>query len=214
MRHVPSRRYILLGSIVLAILIAGILALALRHNPSKPYADKTVADTKSTQNDTTPSKDAQSKPSTASTDVSDADKQATAAGNARPITDACKLLTVSAAKQVVGINAHAVTATSTSSLKTSNSTLTSCAFTGQNGTVQLVIRKPSGRLGIAENGIEFGSGRPAGAAALNGYGQAAYWNPSNKTLNVLGDNNWYIISRNSHSQADTEAAAKLLAPGF
>lgn len=214
MKYLPNRRALILISIVLVVLVAGVLLATQHHTSDNPTAhhSKTTADINSSQKNTSPSKTADPQQNAPTSQVSDADKQAAADG--RPIADACTLLSASIAKQIVGTDAHSVVGSSTTSLQANDTTITNCAYTGQNGTVQLTIRAPSGHVGMSENDVQFGSGRPSGVVTESGYGQAAYWNPADHTLNVLGSNNWYIISRNTNTQADSEAAAKLLTQGF
>jgi hypothetical protein len=127
----------------------------------------------------------------------------------------CKLLPLAAAQQLLGSGVHSLAAKTTMP-QTADTVLTTCAYTADSGTVQINQRSPKNSLGTSENATPFGSERPGGASSISGYGQSAYWNPADSTLNVLSDNSWYVIARSaggqSSSQADTEAAAKLVEP--
>jgi hypothetical protein len=147
--------------------------------------------------------------------TSDADKQTALAATAQPVTEACSLLTLGAARQLLGSAATAATPGDTSSLQATGTALSTCAYGSGSSNVQLVIRTPTGSLGRSENATMFGSGKPSDAVSFSGYGQSAYWNPGDHTFNVLGSNNWYIITRGSGgTQADAEVVAALLKSGF
>ena len=152
--------------------------------------------------------------SATSTNTSAADKAIANESSSQAISNACKLLTLNTAKQVIGPGAQSVIASDTTSYQANDTSLTSCAYADGNNTAQLVIRTASGSLGSSENATEFGSGRPSSAVTIKGLGQSAYWDPVQHTLNVLGNNNWYIITRNTNTQADTEKLANLLTAGF
>ncbi len=54
--------------------------------------------------------------------------------------------------------------------------------------------------------------RPAGSEQINGYGEAAFWNPAFGQLNILKDGNWYIIESGSQlPDRRTKAEAEKLA---
>ncbi|RTK95116.1 hypothetical protein EKI60_01525 [Candidatus Saccharibacteria bacterium] len=78
-------------------------------------------------------------------------------------------------------------------------------------TAQLYVRAAKSVEGIASNKEQFDTKRPAGAQVVTGYGQAAYWERTTGQLNILKNNNWYIIT-NGSSAIDTrrvEDATKL-----
>lgn len=208
---VLRRRLALLLSVIVIVIVGG-TTLALHHSPAKSTG-KT-----SRRANTASHKAGQTLPTTQAAhppDTDDADKQAAAHARARPVTDACKLLTQAVAMVILGGNAQTATPDSAAPFVATNTAITGCKYSTGSSAVQLMIRRPNGALGVSENATVFGSGKPSGAATVSGYGQAAYWDPSAHTLNVLGDNNWYIISRGGGStQADAEATAKLLAAGF
>jgi len=180
---------------------------APQHTAAKPAAPKQTA------KPNTPAQSTTNHPDTSAGNTAASDAAVAAAGTG-PATVACKLLTADVASQALGGTAQQSTASDTSSLQASDTSVTTCAYTGANGSTQLTIRAATGSLGASENATAFGSGRPANAVPVASYGQSAYWDPTAHQLNILGHNNWYVITRSTSTQADTEAVAKLLAPGF
>lgn len=128
--------------------------------------------------------------------------------------DACAHLTLTTARQLLGDSAQKATPHSTSGLQAAGTTLASCAYSGQTGTIQLTLRTAHSSLGASQNATAFGSEKPADSTNVSGYGQAAYWNPSNNTLNVLGHNNWYIITGTQPTQESAQTVADQLKAGF
>lgn len=209
------RSIAVIGLVVLALLGAGVAATVKHHNQTvktsttqNTAAKTTKGKTSSNTSGDTPTS------STSAGSTSDADKQAAAASAAKPATAACTLLTEGTAQQILVGNTQPTSSGSLASYQATDTSVTACTYSNANGSVGLIIRTPTGHLGISENDTVFGSGRPAGAVSVQGYGESAYWNPSTHALNVLGSNNWYIITRNTNTQADAEAAAKLLESGF
>ena len=219
---VPIQTILRCASILVltAAVVDGIVLAVHNQKQSTASTAKTLHQTTATK---TPSKKTAASTPTVSnnqitnlttSNASDADKQAAADANTQPVTDACKLLTLHVAQQLLGTGAGATATSDTSSLQTTDTSLSSCAYANGSADVQLVVRKPTSAAGTSENDTVFGSARPADAVNIAGYGQSAYWNPDNNTLNVLGSNNWYIMSRSSNTQKDAEAAADLLKSGF
>jgi hypothetical protein len=205
------------GSIVILIVAGGTILLT-RHHTDKPiHSDNTTSKslaqlgTTNTNTSTTSVKTTAPNPTTRT--PTEADKQAATAANAKPVTEACKLLTLSVAQQILGRGVQTTTPGDTTPQATDTS-VTACAYaSGANG-VQLTVRAPTSSLGISENDTMFGSGRPANASRIQGYGQAAYWDSDRHTLNILGSNNWYVITRSTNTEADAEAVATQLKSGF
>jgi len=202
---------------VAALLIIGVTASAMHHAGNTAVHSTNVAKT-SAQSANTSHKSGGNMPSPVTDTAgnpSDADKQTALAAASQPATEACSLLTLSAAKQLLGSDAAATTPTDMSSLQATGTSLSACAYSSGSGNVQLIIRTPTSPLGRSENATVFGSGKPANAVSVSGYGQSAYWDPDEHTFNILGSNNWYIITRGSGgTQADVEAVAALLKSGF
>ena len=204
---------IMLTTAALVALAIGAVILTMRNSPSGRSTahaaahQSTPAKTAAT-NTSTPSNSASSPKSTAA-----ANAPATASPAAET-SAACKLLTLTVAQQALGDGAKTSTPTNGAALKTADTSVSTCAYSGADGTVQLVIRTAKDSLGASENATVFGSEKPANAVALQGYGQTAYWSPSDQHLNILAHNNWYIITRSTGTQADAEAIAKQLGSGF
>jgi hypothetical protein len=212
----PTRMSAVIGSVIVLLVAGGIVLAASNHHTTPPVTKvvKTIATGTKTPTKKTNTQVTTNQPTNLTTNnTSAADQQTNAAASAQPITNACSLLTLSTAKQLIGPSAASSTPSDTSSLQVSGTSVSSCAYTG-NGSVQLVIRKPINSVGTSENDVAFGSAKPSDAVTVQGYGQSAYWDPGKATLNVLGSNNWYIISRTTNAQADAEATANLLKTGF
>jgi len=210
-----SAERIALGAIGIIIVCAGVgMGLAHHHSPTKAsnLPTKNVKTTTQTTKQTTPSTTTQTSPaSNTSAGDSTADSVNT---TPKPVTAACSLLTLTVAKQLLGNGATSSTPSDTSSMQATDTSLSACAYASGSSTLQLVIRTPTSSLGTSENDTVFGSGRPTNTTAVQGYGQSAYWDPSNASLDVLGSNNWYVITTSSGSESNAEAAAKLLQSGF
>jgi hypothetical protein len=208
----------MVGVIVVALIILGTILYMRSHSTSKLITakDNTVKSVKSSKksmaSSTAPPFPSSNVPGVQS--ESSAADQAVSAHIAQPITDACTLLTESLAEQIIGTDAQTSTSSDTSATPANNTTITSCAYAGSKGIVQLTVRASNSELGTSENDTEFGSNKPRDAMNVQDYGQSAFWDPGTHELNILGNNNWYIITRSTNSQADTESVAKLLAQGF
>jgi cytoskeletal protein RodZ len=206
-----TKRVPLWALVVCIVLALGIIvALASHRSTSSKQAALSKSQTSKTQSKTTksPTKTSNQTPSTnKSAGVGTSNSNVAA-------NTACKLLSPSVATQTLGTSAAASTPSDTSALVTPDTSLGACAYTGSNETVQLIVRTPKNSLGASENATHFGSEKPANATSVSGYGQSAYWDPDAKQLNILANNNWYIISRSTGSSDDSEAVAKLLASGF
>lgn len=213
-RPAPTAPIILVSLVIILLLIVGIITAVHRQEPKTSNTSNHTS-AKVAKNDSTPKSpsNSASKNTAATNNLSPAD-QAVEANAAHAVTDACKLFTLNAALQVLGGSAKSSAASGTSPLNAPGTTVTACAYTSSSGSAQLIIRTPTDHLGVSENASVFGSARPADAISVNGYGQSAYWDPNKHTLNILGDNNWYIISRTTNTQAAAVSVAKLLQTGF
>lgn len=58
----------------------------------------------------------------------------------------------------------------------------------------LLVRAAKSSEQASANKATFGSNKPSGAEDVSGYGDKAFWDSTNKQLNVLKGNNWYILS--------------------
>jgi hypothetical protein len=204
---------ILIAGIAILVVLAGGMAIVSHHGnmPSANSANNAASKTSSNSSKSTSS---QQSTSNASNSTTPTPTSTTPSNSSTPVTAACKLLSQAIAQQILGANTKPSGASDTSALQATDTAITACAYTGANGSVQLIIRTPTSQLGTSENDTVFGSGRPTDAVPVQSYGQSAYWEPSQHQLNVLGSNNWYIITRSTNTQADAEAVAKLLDSGF
>jgi uncharacterized membrane protein len=57
----------------------------------------------------------------------------------------------------------------------------------------LLVRGAKDAAGASTNHAQFDS-LPAGSQQLSGYGDKAYWDPTFGQLNILKNNNWYILT--------------------
>lgn len=215
-KFTPSKQILLVCSGVIALVIIGVTITALaRHHTANPISVKNTAvkhpNSSTTTHTSATTTNTPTNPVTKQT--SSADKQ-TAAAAAKPITEACALLTLDVARKLLGSGTQTSTPGDTSTYQATDTNVTACAYANGSSNVQLVVRTPTSSLGTSENDTVFGSDRPSGATTVQGYGQSAYWDSSAHTLNILGNNNWYIITRNSNTESSTEAVATQLAAGF
>jgi hypothetical protein len=195
------------------------LAVPKQSAERMPAAAKTAVHTSGTTSKPDPSTPAPSPPaSTATPAGTPAAKPAPQPSP--PATAACKLLTVAIARQVIGAGAAPITGkddSATADIATTTCTYTNGVLGSRNVTVSLITNVALTSLGASENALVFGSDKPSGTADVQGIGQAAYWDPSVGQLNVLSENNWYIIRRDSGSppasvgESDVDALARLLA---
>jgi len=204
LHRLKSAIFTLGGILLLAVAIGGAMATNRTHSPASTQTQvKTKPPTGQPQkvavSDTTPP------PATSSTNTK-ADTATT--------STACKLLTLAVAQKALGPDTRTSPPGDTASFQASNTAVSACAYANTIGSVQLIVRTPTDALGVSKNAVVFGSGRPQDAVAVQGYGQAAYWDPSKHSLNILGNNNWYVVARSTGTQSDAEATAKLLASGF
>jgi len=210
-------RSILASLFLLVVVAAAGTSLVLVHKSAGKAADSPAGSSKkqpgshSTGNS---SKNAADTPGSSQAG-STGDRQTTGGtAPAAPSNPACKLLTSALAQQLLGSGAQYRSSADTTTPQTPETSLSSCAYGAGAATLQLSVRTAGDSLGASENATAFGSERPAGVTPVSGYGQSAYWDPASAKLNVLGSNNWYIISRSSGTLQDTEAAAQLLKAGF
>lgn len=114
---------------------------------------------------------------------------------------ACQVFTLADAKQLLGDNAKGgqnPEPTSSNDLK-----VTTCTYTQDQGanapvasrkSATLLVRVPLTTKGATSNQNEFGPLKPTGVQEVAGYGDSAYWDAEHGQLNILKNNNWYILS--------------------
>jgi hypothetical protein len=119
--------------------------------------------------------------------------------------DACSVLTEAIASQVLGATPTKGDTTagnvSSDSISVSNCTYfykansTGSILEQQRGihTVSLLARAAKDTTGANSNQAQFAA-LPSGSQWVAGYGAKAYWNPKYGQLNILNNNNWYILS--------------------
>jgi cytoskeletal protein RodZ len=201
------KRYIIIASVVaIAAIGAGTAAMFQQHqrsakNPKSSSATQSAKISASGK----PKDNTASTPKTTSGATANGSSNSSTAQNA-----ACTALTPSAAKNLLGTDAASATPADLGVSQASNTEVTSCAYAADGNSIQLTIRTAKGSLGASQNATAFGSERPAGVTDVQGYGQSAYWDPGTMHLNVLSQNNWYIMSTSQNTQASAEAAAKLV----
>lgn len=81
--------------------------------------------------------------------------------------------------------------------------------------VGLLVRAAKSDIGAKSNSDQFVT-LPPGSEPVEGYGDRAYWDPSFGQLNILKNNNWYILSSGpvvakDRTLADTKKLADLIA---
>lgn len=132
--------------------------------------------------------------------------------SAYAVVDACDVLTQKIADKVLGApstkaGVAADSKTSTKSLSVSNCTYSYRSVTtgpaieqGESTKrVSLLVRAAKDKAGADSNKGQFNK-IPAGSQSVSGYGDAAFWDPKFGQLNILKDNNWYILN---HSKGIT-----------
>lgn len=113
---------------------------------------------------------------------------------------ACDLLTLDEAKQLLGDDTSE--SSNTSAVTSGDVSVDTCSYTN-NGTtadniriVTVMARAALTDVGLDSNIGAFekdGTANPAGATAVNGYGDKAFWDPTTYQLAILKDNTWLSI---------------------
>lgn len=97
--------------------------------------------------------------------------------------------------------------------------ISTCTYTLSAGpdhkSASLLARVPITDKGITSNNNEFGPLKPTTVQDVDGYGDHAYWDAEHGQLNILKNNNWYILSfgsaaPSSRSLQQTQQLADLL----
>lgn len=124
---------------------------------------------------------------------------------------ACDVLTLDVAKKIsAGVAANDTQAadTNTDSIVVSN-----CNYYDATAkiSIALLVRGAKDETGANSNKAQFDT-LPSGAQSVSGYGDKAYWDVNFGQLNILKNNNWYILSSGPATPSSrTLDAAKLLA---
>ena len=175
----------------LVLIAAAIAAVSLAAKDSKSHDDKTAAQSSTTDKSVVKSK-------------------------------ACLIFSAADAKTLLGGNVKGGQSTVTdtspdldiSTCTYNQSTDTGVSVSGRKS-ASLLVRVPETNKGIASNNNEFGPLKPSTVQDVAGYGDQAYWDAVHGQLNILKNNNWYILSYGpaspaSRSLQQTQQMADLL----
>lgn len=141
---------------------------------------------------------------------------------AQTVKKACDIFTLANAKKLLGDTAKGGETTASSS--SADLAVTDCTYTQDSGSnapvtgaksATLLVRAPKTKQGSTSNQNQFGPLKPGGVQDVAGYGDSAYWDPQYGQLNILKNDNWYILSYGSIAPSDrtlaqTEQLANLL----
>ena len=116
---------------------------------------------------------------------------------------ACDVLTEDIAKDVLGAEVTQPDG-SIGDISTSDIAVTNCNFTTKITStdtsslpkasgVSVLARVAKTQAGANDNKTQFKE-RPDGVEDVSGFGDAAFYNPSFRQLNILKGNNWYIVT--------------------
>jgi len=121
---------------------------------------------------------------------------------------ACGIFTLALAKQLLGDTAKG--GASTTNASSEDISVSSCTY-AQTGntrstvatrkTATLLARAPLTLVGTNSNRNQFGQLKPDNAQDVSGYGDNAYWAPDLAQLNILKNNNWYVLTYGPASPA-------------
>lgn len=116
--------------------------------------------------------------------------------------NACEVLTQKIADEQLGGSSQKAAA-STPTVHSEDLTVSNCIYSkGLTGT-GLLARSAKTTVGAVSNKDQFRDGRPDGVQNVDGIGDAAYFEPTTKQLNILVGNNWYILTTYKEKLSDT-----------
>lgn len=126
-----------------------------------------------------------------------------------PVSKACRIFTLAEAKTLLGDSVKGgpnLAAATSADLDVSTCTYTqssgSDASVSARKAASLLARVPKTDKGVASNDNEFGPLKPTTVQDVDGYGDHAYWDAEHGQLNILKNNDWYVLSYGSASPAD------------
>jgi hypothetical protein len=130
---------------------------------------------------------------------------------------ACQIFTSAEAQDLLDSSVKAgqnLVSTASPDLNISTCTYTQSGVANRNS-ASLLVRVPTTDKGITSNNNEFGPLKPTTVQDVSGYGDSAYWDAEHGQLNILKNNNWYILSfgaavPSSRSLEQTRQMADLL----
>ncbi len=114
---------------------------------------------------------------------------------------ACNIFSLANAKQLLGDTAKGGDNAATTS--SDELSVTTCSYAQDSGSnlpissnrlATLLVRAPKTSAGISSNQNQFTTLKPANSQLVAGYGDNAYWDPQYGQLNILKNDNWYILS--------------------
>jgi hypothetical protein len=132
-------------------------------------------------------------------------KTSTSPGVATTVCDG--VFSSSAAAQVLGAGASADASNGVTS-QTADTTVMTCAYSNNSGSATVVVHRAHTTIGASSNEVAFGSGRPSGVTAVSGYGSSAFWQSTSSELNILHDNDWYVIASSAGTLTSAEQVAQ------
>lgn len=116
--------------------------------------------------------------------------------------EACSLFTLEDAKKVLGETAEKPETSSPQS-SSDDVAVSQCLYQQPAGAdiasirnqkqASVLVRGAKTPVGSDSNKAAFADQLPMAAERVDGYGDAAFWNPEFGQLNILKDGNWYII---------------------
>lgn len=110
------------------------------------------------------------------------------------VVDACTLLTQADADAVLG--SGATKGEKTKDTSTDDINVSTCTYTQASNfkAATILARSAKTSAGTDSNKAMFSSQLPASIQKIDGIGDSAYWDPTYGQLNILKNNNWYIVS--------------------
>ena len=140
--------------------------------------------------------------------------------------EACDVLTPERAVEILGPVADVPTSTAPTA-GDADAAVTSCTYLAADRnerdgriSVGLVVRTALSAVGAGTNRDRFApAGLPPEAQQVDGIGERAFWAPGLGQLNVLADDQWYVLTYGGldprqNSLSETREAAAVLEDGF
>lgn len=106
--------------------------------------------------------------------------------------NACTAFTLADAQAVLGTGAQAGSDDG-SATESDDISVSTCTYTGSGVAATLLARSAKTADGAASNASQFAT-LPETGTSVTGYGDKAYWDSAYGQLNILKNNNWYILS--------------------
>lgn len=117
--------------------------------------------------------------------------------------DACTVVTQADAVAILG-NGAKKSETVEGDTSSEDILVSTCSYS-QSGSVKaltLLARSAKSNQGADSNSSQFTSLLPEMAQKIDGFGDNAYWDPTYGQLNILKNNNWYILTIGGLRPAD------------